>query len=83
VVVRRVPRRAGRRGPAQRRDPAAAAGRDRQLTDDDAEQVIEAVAGGQGVNTTDSKVELRWDVRVVGALTDRSATGCWSGSPRG
>jgi ribosome-associated protein len=26
--------------------------------------------GGQGVNTTDSKVELRWDVRRSPALTD-------------
>jgi ribosome-associated protein len=26
--------------------------------------------GGQGVNTTDSRVELRWDVAHSGALTD-------------
>lgn len=26
--------------------------------------------GGQGVNTTDSRVELRWDVAASGALTD-------------
>lgn len=26
--------------------------------------------GGQSVNTTDSKVELRWDVSTSGALTD-------------
>lgn len=30
--------------------------------------------GGQGVNTTDSKVELRWDVRRSSALTDAQRT---------
>jgi ribosome-associated protein len=30
--------------------------------------------GGQGVNTTDSKVELRWNVATSGALTDAQRT---------
>jgi ribosome-associated protein len=30
--------------------------------------------GGQGVNTTDSKVEVRWDVRTSRALTDAQRT---------
>ena len=30
--------------------------------------------GGQGVNTTDSRVELRWDVAGSRALTDRQRT---------
>jgi ribosome-associated protein len=30
--------------------------------------------GGQGVNTTDSKVELRWDVRRSPALSDTQRT---------
>jgi ribosome-associated protein len=30
--------------------------------------------GGQGVNTTDSKVELRWNVRESAALTDAQRT---------